>query len=563
VAVDSTVGNIFEGNTHVSSTDPGNRFNAAYKVYRNMGELDVLRENPPDGNVFRNNTISDYDIGFDVGSRMGMSSVWDMTDEGRDYASYNSFQSNTVTDTSVAIKINCSGNRIDGNYFTGVTHPILLHCVWNSLTETFIKNQDGARVSYWFNNSEWTTNSNWATWFAAQRARNSGVAESAKYIHIGYSGTPAFDSYAGEATLVKNGGANTSQIIDGTTMKDVYQSAGTPIDLAVGDFWEDSPGDEVAVIWDSPVSSVDGTDYYTIIIYDSNGMEVNRCGKSLVKWRAITTGDFIDLQGDEIAAVHEESVDGKYPIYIFARGRKDASVILQSGNTVKPLALAGGNFNPAGDSYDEVAFVRQDSPNTIRCVKPTDTVWSTNITGAINVFDMAAGDFDGISTNGDELAVISATVSHAVLYKPGSTTHYSFAGPAAGAIPVAIAAGNFDEDAADEVALARSTAVGGGYPIQCYNQTGTDCIKEMSQNVLGVPARAIAACEVSVGATLGFYERVQGFAGEDYSSAMSTWRECVAVLPSAPQTNAIPLFLLNSDPLDSAKEYLKVVPMVK
>ena len=231
LAVDSTYGNVFEGNTHVSSTDPGNRFNAAYKVYRNMGELDVLRENPPNGNVFRNNTISDYDIGFDVGSRMGMNSVWDMGGEGRDYAPHNIFQSNTVTDTSVAIKINCSGNIVDGNYFMGVTHRILLHCVWNSLTETFIKNQNGTRVSYWFNNSEWTTNSNWAAWFAAQKARNSGVAESEKYIHIGYTGTPAFDSYAGTATLVKSGGANPSQIISTSTMKDVYMDGGTPITL--------------------------------------------------------------------------------------------------------------------------------------------------------------------------------------------------------------------------------------------------------------------------------------------------------------------------------------------
>ena len=227
------------------------------------------------------------------------------------------------------------------------------------------------------------------------------------------------------------------------------------------------------------------------------------------------------------------------------------------------MALAGGNFNTAGDSYDEVAFVRQDTLSTIRCIKPTDTGWATNITGAISVFDLASGDFDGIATNGDEVAAISTTSSQAYLYHPGGTTHYNTAGPASGSVIKAIAGGNFDSDAADEVALALATATGGEYPVRCYNQGSTSHFKELSQNVLGVAAKAIAACGVSVGATLGVYERAQGFTSADYGSTMAAWGDCVAVLPSAPQTNAIPVFLLNANPSNSTNEYLKVVPIVK
>jgi hypothetical protein len=98
--------------------------------------------------------------------------------------------------------------------------------------------------------------------------------------------------------------------LTGNNMKDVMAAGGTPIDIAVGDYWVDNPGDEIAVIWDTPISNVDYTDYYTISIYDTNGIEINHCGRSTVKWAAIASGNFISLTGDEIAAVPSSAVGG-------------------------------------------------------------------------------------------------------------------------------------------------------------------------------------------------------------------------------------------------------------
>lgn len=561
ISVDSSYLNVLEGNTHQSPE--GGDYHVAVKLYRNMGEDGNLRENPPWGNRFADNSVEDYSVGFEVGSRMGEDVDYDMSDEARDYAPYNLFESNSFTNTTVGIKINASGNELNGNTFSSVSRPIVLHCPFFSLTETAINNQPGTKVSFWFLNSDWNDDDDFAEWFQYQNDRNDGISSSSKYIHLCYGGgTPSFDSYSGSAKLVKQPAAtNPSQIIDLTTMKDVFKAGGTPIDIAVGDFWEDSPGDEIAVIWNSAVSMVDGTSYYSIIIYDSDGIEVNRCGKSTVKWRAIAAGNFTDLKGQEIAAVHESAVSGKYPIYVFARGRKTPSATLLPSNTTKINALTAGNFNTGTDAYDEVAYVKSSATNTIYYCKPTLTNWTASTTGVQSVFDLAGGDFD--SAAGDEVAVITSSSTQAYLYKVGGTTHYNTAGPGSGSKFTAIAAGDFDGDATDEVALALYTATGGEYPIRCYKQGSTTHFKELSQNVLGVRAKAIAAVGVPVDTTLGVYERAQGFTSSDYGETMASWGDCVAVAPVSAQTNAIPVFLLNACPTNSAQEYLKVSPIVR
>lgn len=565
ICIDSSYGNYFEGNDHQAAT--GGSYHAAVKLFRNTGEDGNLRENSAWGNVFVDNTVAGYSVGYEIGSRMGISVDYDMSSEGRDYAPYNLFEGNSFTNTTFGIKINASGNDIDGNTFSNVTYPILLHNVFFSLTETAILNQPGTKVSFWFKNSDYTGNSSYADWFKYQNDLNEGINVADRYTHLSYAGgTPSFDSYSGPAQLVKQPSSNPSQIINTSTMKDVRKSGGTPIDVAVGDFWVDNPGDEIAVIWDTPTSSVAGTLYYTIIIYDTNGIEVNRCGLSNAntKWRAITAGDFLDLPGQEIAAVADAPVGGKYPIYVFARGRKDPSVTLQGTNTSKIMALAGGNFTAGIDGYDEIAYVLQSDLSTIKFCKPTQGSWSatTATTGGISVVDLVGGDFD-TANSGDEVAVMTATLPRARLYRVGASTHYANAGPSSGSLLTAIAAGNFDSDSADEVALALATATGGEYPIRCYDGGSLTHFKEISQNVQGVPARAIAACAVPVASTLGVYERAQGFTSSDYGQTMAPWGQNVAVLPSAAQTTAMPAFLLNADPTNSSKEYLKVTPIVR
>jgi hypothetical protein len=161
---------------------------------------------------------------------------------------------------------------------------------------------------------------------------------------------------------------------------DIYSTGVKPIDIAVGDFWVDNPGDELAVIWDTPVSNIDGTNYYSIVIYDSSGIEINRCGRSTTKWHAITAGNFVNLVGtynvveggDEIAAVPATAVGGYYPVYVFGRGRKDASVTLMTSNTKKIADIAGGNFLTTGDTNDEIALIYDGGASSISYCKPTN-----------------------------------------------------------------------------------------------------------------------------------------------------------------------------------------------
>jgi hypothetical protein len=244
--------------------------------------------------------------------------------------------------------------------------------VFYSFDRDYDNDQAGTGVYYWFKAADY---SSYSSWFPYQAERSAGVAESAKLIHIHSDyGTPNYQSYSGSATILKtpsllvgsanrapdlsgdqymnfqdlaifgeywkrndssidnafcngadmnfNGSVNNSDLAKmssgwllGNNMADVYASGGVPIDIAVGDFWVGNAGDEVAVIWDTPVSNVDSTNYYSIIIYDSNGIEINRCGKSTVRWGAIAAGNFVNISssetGQEIAAVHSAAV-GRY-----------------------------------------------------------------------------------------------------------------------------------------------------------------------------------------------------------------------------------------------------------
>ncbi|QHI68914.1 right-handed parallel beta-helix repeat-containing protein [Tichowtungia aerotolerans] len=557
ICIDSTYGNILSGNDHWAPL--AGTYHTAAKLFRNKGD-GTLRENGACFNVIANNTVDGYSVAYEVGARMGMDVRYDLTDEGREYAQYNLLENNEISNTEFGIKVNTSGNIINGNIFSNVTHEILLHNVFYSLIETTIMNQTNTQVSYWFKNSDYTANSTYAEWFTYLDDRNIDIDVSNRFTHICSDGSADFDTYSGDATLL----INDSLIVNTSTMNDVYASGGTPIDAAVGDFWEDLPGDEIAVIWDTPVSKVDGTNYYTILIYDSNGIEVNRSGKSTVRWGAIAAGDFTPGPGDEIAAVHSSDVDGMYPIYIFQRGHKDPAVTLLTNNTEKIWELAGGNFNTAGDGYDEVAAIYSGGATSVFYRKPTDTTWSSTTTETADLRDIAAGNFDGDAGNGDEIAGINTYSSLVRFYRPGTTNYYASGYIGGTRRWSAIAGGDFDGDSgADEVAVSSSLEDSGLYKIYCLSQGATQADQVIDQNVLGVSAIALDGGTFPVDSALRKYERVQGFSSSNYESTMSDWGESVVVLPSAPQTHAIPAFLLNTDPDDNSKQYLKVTPIVR
>jgi hypothetical protein len=309
------------------------------------------------------------------------------------------------------------------------------------------------------------------------------------------------------------------------------------------------------------VSDIDGTDYYTIIIYDSNGIEINHCGRSSTKWEAITAGNFISLAGSEIAAVPSTAVDGKYPVYVFGRGRKDPSATLMATNTTKIVDLAAGNFNTA-DTYDEIAAVYTGGSTSISFCSAYAPTWTATTTGAASLTKIAGGNFS-TSYSGDELAGINTSSSIIYFYRPAATNHYTTAAMSGLAVWDAIAGGDFDGSTSrQEVAVASSAASGGVYPVSYYIGGSTTAFKEIQNDVLGVRTKALSAGKFTVPAKLGLYEQADGFYSTNYGAIIGTWGEQVAVLPSAAQTTAIPVFWLNKKSY-TVQEYLKVTPLFR
>jgi len=396
------------------------------------------------------------------------------------------------------------------------------------------------------------------------------------------------NSLCGNADVSNDGKVNlkdysliTDDWLRSNNMKNVYAPAGkTPLDIAVGDFWQENPGDEVAVVWNQKMTNIDGTDYYTVNIYDSNGIENNRCGRGDIKYTSIVAGNFVDTissyfdedgstsditcLGDEIAAVSSTpDANGCYPIYILSYSRKKPIATLLGTNTTPIKAMAAGNFLTT-DSLDELAVIFTNG-TSMKIYRPSTAAYVSQITVASNIKDIAGGDFHQ-SYTGDEIAGIDTSSSLIYFYRVGKTTGYfATAGVAGGSVWSHIAAGEFYSGAysREEVALSSSVASNGIYKIYCYEVSGTSPAKEIAQNVLAVSPAELDAGTFSINSTLGLYERAQGFYSSSYTTAMSTWGDKIAVLPSTPQTTATPVFWLNSAPADSTKQYLKVTPIVR
>jgi hypothetical protein len=225
--------------------------------------------------------------------------------------------------------------------------------------------------------------------------------------------------------------------------------------------------------------------------------------------------------------------------------------------------MAAGDFS-TGDILDELAVILTGD-TSMKIYKPTTGAYISQITVATNIKDIVGGNFHQ-SYTGDEIAGISDSNSLIYFYRvTKSTGYWATAGIAGGDVWANIAGGNFYSGAytRDEVAVTSSVAASGIYKIYCYEVSGTTPIKEISQDVLGVSVMALDAGTLSIGKRLGLYERALGFYSNNYTTAMSSWGESVVVVPSAPQTTAIPVFWLNAAPSDSTKQYLKVQPIVR
>lgn len=565
IAVDSAYNNRIEGNRHQPSDVNASYYHCAVKLYRNMGETKDIREESSYFNIVRNNTIEGYSVAYDVGSRMGFKWHHDLSGEGREYASYNLFENNKIINTEVGFKVNCSSNTIQSNSFTNVNKPIILHCVFYSLVDNVINNQAGDDVFFWFKESDYSGNKDYASWFRMQNDLNSGISECSKLIQVqSDKGQPNFQSYKGRAKIVI---APTLIKSDKPNMYDLYSTGGKPIDIAVGNFWDAAYGDEFAVIWDKPVSNINGTDYYSIIIYDCNGVELNRCGKSKVRWEAIAASDFLDISDEkdvvEIAVVPSIAIDGRYPLYVFGRGRKDPNAVLLKNNKKKIADIAAGNFKTDGDVLDEIAVIYANGSSTITFCKPSDANWSATTSNVSNLTKITAGNFDGEAANGDELAGINASSSLIYFYKVSGVSNFSTAAIENKGSWTAIAGGDFDgNNNRDEVVAAPFNASSGVYGLSYYVSGEAKAFRTDNHEVLTCPVRSLDAGNV-VMSKIGHYERVKGFKSNDYAATMSSWGQQTAILPSQPETVSLPVIWLSANPIKTNHQYLRITPTLR
>ncbi len=305
-------------------------------IFRNEGEDNVLREDIPHNNIIQNNSFDTYNIAVHVASRMGRKPNYDVTGEGRDYAFYNLIKQNQFKDCSVGIKINSEGNTIDGNTFTNTSYPIVLHAVFFQLKNTTINNQPNETAHIWYVKNDYSSLPNQAYLFNHHDNINGSITKAEKRVEVfSTTGAPTFESPEGiNADLFKLNPAPPADLLWNYRL-------GNPAVRKYGQFQMNLPGNEIVAIWNDKLARVNNIDYYSILIFDQNGTEINRSGLSTVGWSQIAVGYFTRTSGEmEIAAVPKTAIDGKYPVYIFRRGYKEPQQILYPDNTDPSIIIS-------------------------------------------------------------------------------------------------------------------------------------------------------------------------------------------------------------------------------
>jgi hypothetical protein len=550
---------IIENCNHLPTQTTINYFRSAISFYRNAGGGRRLRENIARYNIIRNNIIDGYDVGYNLGSRMGREAKVDISKEGRDYASYNLFSSNVIRNTKIGIKVNTPANTIKSNKFINVSCPIVLHCVFYSLTETIINDQAGDDISFWFNSSDYE---DYMDLFPVQNDLNNFIAKSEKLIHVRSDyGIPIFPS-SGDARFIL-----APTLIKKDAFTDIFNSGGKPIDIAVGDFDEGNSGDEFAVIWDQPISNIKGMDYYSIILYDKNGVEINRGGRSTTRYSHIEAGNFSNKPGEEIVAVK----DKESTIYFFRRGYKDPfETKLMGGNPIKSIAAA--DFNPGGDGIDEIAYIEDDPEDQDIYFISAISDW-TAISNTSNISEsfhrIAAGNFDSELNNGDEVVAFVQNSGEGNLsyplyfYKVGQQGFYDSTAAIGSHCWTAISGGDFNGNPKSDEVVVVGGVVDGVCEIRYFQPGQANPIKIAYVDSIGVEVLAICSGKFIVDKNPSDYEKVEGFSSSNYSDEISRWGDQVMVLPSLAPINSIPILIISNESGESNKKYLRITPLVR
>lgn len=442
----------------------------AIAFYRNQGERDDIREYPASWNRIERNQFEGFNIALDLGVRMGMKPskiLKNLAQEGRCYVSYNLVQENTFKNCRIGVLMRTGFNKIDNNTFENTAIPIALHNAFYALPHNIIVNQPDVKVALWSQKPEFES---YANLVAFHDGLGSNIPASEKLYHIiAPQGAPSF-SDPGEATLVVGdslvGMPKKETPLDYNTFPIAPEAAhakgfdNKPVDMAVGKFTQGRPSSDFAVIFDQPSSQVDEDKYYSIYLFDQNGNEFDRCGRSTKRWSKIAAGNFLADKGeyiedlnDQIAAVSSEPDErGCYPVYIFRKGIAKPAATLLKDNKTPVAGLAGGNFHTGGDGYDEIAVLLESS-GVIHLAKPSDPTWTSVIhTGNSDLTAIVAGEFDG--NDGHEIAAIAKSPSRISLFKAGEDKPYAFSGPTAAWKRIAV--GKFGDGDDEQLAVAQS-----------------------------------------------------------------------------------------------------------
>ncbi len=293
-------------------------------VFRNQGEDNSLRRHMPHNNLIKGNKFDGYSVAVHIGTRHGRSIGYDITGEGLDYAFYNTIEGNIIENTAIGIKVNTEGNTISNNVFSNVDEEIVLHCVFFSLKNTTINHQENAQVRLWYVLSDYTQYRNW---FPFQGQLNASYDKSEKLIEVfSDTGTPQFPEDLGDIFVLNPEKDPEYMLVD--------HRLGLPSCVQTGTMSRELPGQEYVAIWNDKIARVRNVDYYSILIFDEHGTEINRCGLSEVMWQQIAVGYFVRSSGEmEIAAVPATPVNGRFPVYIFRRGFREPTRILHENNT--------------------------------------------------------------------------------------------------------------------------------------------------------------------------------------------------------------------------------------
>jgi parallel beta-helix repeat protein len=598
-------------------------YRAAISLYRNRGENEDIREHASHSHLIENNRFSDYNVAIDFSVRMGRPSLLDLSNEGRCHTSDNIVRGCSFSDCKIGIMLRNNYTTVESNIFSNVEREIVMHNVFYSMHHNTIRNQPGSSVWLWSVESDY---SDYSAYIPYGNGMGRDIAETEKFYHvISPQPRPTFHGPGAARLLVsptllvpEKCDINSDSIIDmidveligqnwltegmdipyssqstdvdsnsivdyndfslcgqrylaGNDMLDTYSSGGRPVSIAVGEMAVHKPGDEIAVIWNRAVSNIDGIDYFTIIIYDQNGNELDRCGRSGTRWDKITVGNFFPDTGYikendtfEIAAVQTlPRSDGTYPVYIFRKGFMEPAAVLLEGNTAAFADITAGNFRTAYDEYDEIACKTIGS-NTINIIKPSDTAWATTITGVdSNIIDIAAGDFDGTASNGDEIAAVTGRVGPVLLYRTGTYGSYDHAADTEQSWTL-VAGGDFDAGLRprDEIAAASGDGNKEKIEISFFAARNDEPFKKTNVYIAQTPPAAICGGRFAVKDPLSPYERITGITQEQIDQIQG-WGDHIAVLPEYPVEVSVPLFWISSNPADSGESHSRIVPLLR